>query len=399
MKGMKRMASILLAGLMCITSFDITVFADEAEYIEVTEDNIDEIVCNTVTSWAKLVEPSKELEVVDIKEVYNAATGEMEYTASLFDNVTPYGYVVLGVYDNEMVVLEGNVNKGQEGLYTETVEEIVESEGRPRRKIDIEETITKIGPMNYGLGYKDKKGKRAFKDRNGQDVAVEADINMIRGSYEEAQSIFIKKASWKETKYREVENSRIELSKYKKRPGLLTQDNTTDYTNQYACGIQALAQIAYMHGMITYEANDYAAAYKLLWDLCKTKIYNAPDIPRLGENDMENLTVGFYKYAMKKGYTKVSYPSIVKNPTTTWIKSCLKNNSPILMTYSIYLEDGEQSAHAISILGYVRATKVSSGNTWNYLMVYDGWNSSPSYLNYTCAELYFCEASKLVAEK
>ena len=130
MKGMKRMASILLAGLMCITSFDITVFAEEAELIEVTEDNIDEIVCNTATSWAKLMEPSRELKVVDIKEVYNAATGEMEYTASLFDNVTPYGYVVLGVYDNEMVVLEGNVNKGQEGLYTETVEEIVESEGR-----------------------------------------------------------------------------------------------------------------------------------------------------------------------------------------------------------------------------------------------------------------------------
>lgn len=60
------------------------------------------------------------------------------------------------------------------------------------------------------------------------------------------------------------------------------------------------------------------------------------------------------------------------------------------MVYEINTVDGK-SAHAISVLGYVRATKVSSGNTWNYLMVYDGINDTPSFINYSCVDLNYCD--------
>ena len=62
------------------------------------------------------------------------------------------------------------------------------------------------------------------------------------------------------------------------------------------------------------------------------------------------------------------------------------------MGYSIMVDGGE-SAHAISIIGYVRAKKVSSGNTWNYLRVYDGWTNAPVYLNYSCVDFGLCDAS------
>ena len=395
MKGMKRMASILLAGLMCITSFDITVFAEEAELIEVTEDNIDEIVCNTATSWAKLMEPSRELEVVDIKEVYNAATGEMEYTASLFDNVTPYGYVVLGVYDNEMVVLEGNVNKGQEGLYTETVEEIVESEGRPRRKIDIEETITKIGPMNYGLGYKDKKGKRAFKDRNGQDIEVEEnEIGKIpvTAPYTNAQAIYISEYSYKKN-YRLV--NKTVLEKYTDRPGLLNQDSVILKTNKYACAVVALMQIAYMEKLTSYDDNVYGREYQQMWDYCKTKSVSKDGATTFGSNIIDDAAKGFLKFARMNGKRGTSEYELISKPSVSWIKSNLKNNLPILMAYSIKTKDGYEG-HAVSVLGCKRAENRTSGNRWNFLMVADGWNWKPTYINYSCTNFSYCEMAKFV---
>lgn len=41
----------------------------------------------------------------------------------------------------------------------------------------------------------------------------------------------------------------------------------------------------------------------------------------------------------------------------------------------------------------MKAKKVSSGNTWNYLMVYDGWNDEPRYLNYSTVDFIDCKAS------
>lgn len=43
------------------------------------------------------------------------------------------------------------------------------------------------------------------------------------------------------------------------------------------------------------------------------------------------------------------------------------------MGYGINV-DGKQNGQKISVLGLIRAKKVLSGNTWNYLMVYNSWN-------------------------
>ena len=287
---------------MCITSFDISALAKEDEYIEVTEDNIEEIVSSTALEWTKLMEPKKELSIGDVKEVYNVANNKMEYIASLFDNVTPYGYVVVGVYDNEMVVLEGNVNKGQEGIYTDIVEQIVESEGRPRRKIEIEETLTKLGPMSYGLGYKDSKGKKAFKDRNGESIEKENLPEIM--SYEEyakEQSIFIDSSSWK-TKYELDTDSELKLEKYESRSKLISSGASEDMTKLYACGIQGLMQIAYMERLIsTYDKNEYKPAYHKLWYYCNTKkTGEGANGVISGKNNIDDLSKGFIRYTREK---------------------------------------------------------------------------------------------------
>lgn len=54
---------------------------------------------------------------------------------------------------------------------------------------------------------------------------------------------------------------------------------------------------------------------------------------------------------------------------------------------------GERSGHCITVLGCIQARKVSSGNKWNNLMVYDGWYSTPSYINYDCVDFEYYRAA------
>lgn len=53
----------------------------------------------------------------------------------------------------------------------------------------------------------------------------------------------------------------------------------------------------------------------------------------------------------------------------------------------------------ISNLGHVKAKKVSSGNTYNYLMVYDGWRDYPVYINYSTVDFMDCDAACFTIKK
>lgn len=55
--------------------------------------------------------------------------------------------------------------------------------------------------------------------------------------------------------------------------------------------------------------------------------------------------------------------------------------------------------HYICILGYKKAKKVSSGITYNYLAVYNGYDDNIVYLNYDCVDTTFCECIGLNATK
>jgi hypothetical protein len=49
--------------------------------------------------------------------------------------------------------------------------------------------------------------------------------------------------------------------------------------------------------------------------------------------------------------------------------------------------------HAITILGVKNAKKVSSGNSWNYLLVANGWDGFTTYLNYSTVDFVTCSMS------
>ena len=60
---------------------------------------------------------------------------------------------------------------------------------------------------------------------------------------------------------------------------------------------------------------------------------------------------------------------------------------------------GKRQGHEISVLGLIRAKKVSSGKTYNYLMVYDTWHNSPTYINYTTVDFTNCDAAYFWVKK
>ena len=393
-----RLLSFFMAMILSVLSIRIEVFAGNEKskgYISMTEDNMEGIITKNALEWLKLISPEKEYDVYDVRVIYNSATNTQEYTVSVFEGVNPYGYIVLGVESQEIVILEANINKGQEGIYTETVEHIVENEDIKRREINISDIIEKKAPMNYGLSFVSKNGKADFADSNKGVLNDISNIGLMTyEEYEQADSIFIKATDFiKPTNY-EVEGTNvINLGKFNPRPALLTQAKTMELTGKYACGIQALSQIAFMENMTEYTNPEFSTNFNKLWDYCNTEIIGTSGGVTYGQNaDIEELSRGFVNYAKWKGYSGTTYKGVEENPSVAWIKDKLTNNRPIIMGYSIMVDGGE-SAHAISIIGYVRAKKVSSGNTWNYLRVYDGWTNAPVYLNYSCVDFGLCDAS------
>ena len=122
---------------------------------------------------------------------------------------------------------------------------------------------------------------------------------------------------------------------------------------------------------------------------CNTQVYSENSLCKYGENYSEiELGKGFIQYAKEKGYKNVAGYRIT-NPSVLKIITCIGKNYPMLMVYEINV-GSDISLHAISVLGYVQATKVASGNTWNYLLVYDGINDNPSHLNYSCVDFNHC---------
>lgn len=159
-----------------------------------------------------------------------------------------------------------------------------------------------------------------------------------------------------------------------------------------------------MEGLTTYSDNDIKNTYNKLWSYTKTtetsesKKNTKKDKVIYGEGTISDLSNGFIKFAQEKGYTGTQDKGIQKNPSVAWIKDKLQYNRPIVMVYGINV-NGSRSGHCISILGYMSAKKVSSGNTYNYLMVYNSWDSEVSYINYTTVDFLDCSAAYFWVKK
>lgn len=408
MKKIKiRIISLMVAIASLINLHSINTFAssEKEKYIKIDSKNIISLLVDNALEWASMVEPNVNLNVGNINKVIVPESNEIKYAVSYFSNTIPYGYAVLSFNNDDVVVEQAIIDRGIDNIYSELIDVVDANAETSLKNYKIDKEIIQFDPFQYGIVITDKNNKTKGYNNYGEEIDINYGDEAV---YKSGSSIYIRSANWKSSEYVENKTSKIVLDKFSKRSLLFTQKKVTDITGRYACAVQALTQIAYMEGLCTGTERSILTTYNLLWAYTDTK-----ETEESQKNTDKEKTIfgttgtllvdgivksgkGFVTYAKNMGYRNTEYKGVTNKPSVAWIKDKLKYNRPVLMSYGIDINSNGkivESGHQISILGYVSAKKVSSGNTWNYLMVYDGWNNTVSYLNYSTVDFNRCSAT------
>ena len=368
--------------------------------IKLNSTQIKEYVKDVALEWAETIKPDVDFNLGEVSKINVVDSNISEYTVSYFLNALPYGYAVVVFQNNEPIVKEANVNPGQEGIYTDLVDTVIDVTDTSRKNLDIDKQIVELAPMQYGVSAKNKhsKAKKVY-DNYGNEMSLNEVMNKST-KYENAGSIFIKNFS--SNKYK-VSEKNI-LKKYTNKSKLFTEDKIEKIAKKYCCVIQASLQIAYMEGLLNNTDKDIKNTYNKLWndasvsETTESKKNKQKNKIIYGETTTYKAKKALEKLAKSKGYKSTTNWFTKNKPSVSWIKDNIQNNRSILMGYGINV-GGKRSGHEISVLGLIRAKKVSSGNTWNYLMVYNSWNNYPVYINYSTVDFMDCDAAYFSVKK
>ena len=145
-----------------------------------------------------------------------------------------------------------------------------------------------------------------------------------------------------------------------------------------------------MEKLIEYSKADIQATYDKLWNYCKITQYAVINGIAYGEGTATNAENGFLRFAKEAGYVNTD-SAATNNPTVLWITDKLLRNYPVYMAYGINV-NGSRSGHAISILGYRKAKASSDGKTYDFLQVYNSWDDTYAFLNYSTVDFMDCRA-------
>ncbi|MFT3951644.1 MAG: hypothetical protein QM689_06875 [Oscillospiraceae bacterium] len=247
------------------TSWGNVAYATDSNFIKVDDNNVESLIETVAQDWAETTNPEISLYVSDIVRINTPDSSQVQYAASYYHDTTPYGYVVIGSYNNDMTVMEASIVKGREGLYTDIVDDIIDTTKKSRKEFVIDKEIVKVAPLEYALKYTDKQGKKHITDNYGTDYSNNKQL-VASTEYSSPGSIFIPKQNWKSTEYKVDSSSQIILDKYTKRMGLIDEQTVESYTNKYACSVQALLQIAFMEGLTDIRKSNVINAYNKLWE-------------------------------------------------------------------------------------------------------------------------------------
>lgn len=398
MKKIKNIICFLIMTLVLNSTYPI--IAGESGYVSETE--LVNTVCSTAISWVQATQPElNKLQAGDVIKVENNDDFLAEYQVSIFNGLIPYGYAIVAIdNDYDILILEANIKRFQESMYTSIVDIALEVTDQKRSQIEIKKTLQKQAPLHYDIEFSDEKGNDYQVDNHNN---LE-ELTYTSTKYNNIGSIFIKKSNWTSSKYSVKKGTTVSYSKYKNE-AMFTEYTAESVTKSYACGVQSLYQIGLFEGITKKDSpKDITNDYNLLWKYSNTKeTSESKKVPAsskkitYGKGNIVDAADGFVKFAKEKGKKKTSHSSIKTDPSVKWIKGELEDDKPILMGYGLNV-DGKRIGHFITIIAYMQATKVSSGNSYDYLKVYDGWYATPCYLNYSCVDFMDCDATSFTVK-
>lgn len=266
--------------------------------IKLDDKGIEKCVKDVALEWAETVKPDVDFTLGEFKEINVVDSDDPEYTVSYFSNALPYGYAVVVFQNNEAIVKEANINPGQEGIYTDLVDTVIDVTDTSRKKLDIDKQIVELAPMQYGVAAKRKsdRSKRVY-DNLGQ-VSSSKGLLVASTNYATTRSIFINKKNWTNKKYKVLEKT--VLNKYTKRNKLFSSTYIKNITKKYCCATQALLQIAYMEGLTNETSSSIKSTYNKLWKYCETSTDKTENKIEYGSCYIDDANKGFVKFAQKR---------------------------------------------------------------------------------------------------
>lgn len=173
----------------------------------------------------------------------------------------------------------------------------------------------------------------------------------------------------------------------------ISESDVESLTGHYACAVTALMLLSEFHGLGSLYDNP--SDYMKLWNYTSTSALPSEKQTvsgvTLGSTGNKNCGPGYAKYAKEKGATATYY--FVTNALFSTFKAHADSNR-----YSLFhgkLSAGNASAHTMTVQGYATITQNSSGNTNQMLIVADGWNMEPMFLNINSSYYSYTHATLL----
>lgn len=383
-------------------------FGMKETFAEDSVNNNIDLIKEYAYEWVTDFKPNSSLKIDEVIYVENCYSDNAEYLVQVKKNEVDYGYLSLEICNGDILIKEYCLNENVESpikkLYA-----LAKSKG-----LNYKKEFFEVQPFCYAIKFINNYHKEEMLDLNGNIMSGGSDV------YNSGTSIFISKSNFNSSKYVVDQTSVIWLSKFVKNRRLISDELFRGVFRLYACAPQALLQIASLEGILTLPKDEFQEniKYKMynlyceLWDDTETES-NYENYFRSGNTNWYKAIRGFGKFIGKRGYTigNTSDKNIDLNtikettgkPDITKIISLIKKNKSILMLYHINKYDENKKikniGHYICILGYKKAKKVSSGITYNYLAVYNGYDDNIVYLNYDCVDTTSCECIGLNATK
>ncbi len=397
----KKLIALLLT-LTMMVSLGITASATEStnynDYIKVT----DEIVESIAIEWAEYISPGRSFDVSATYEYYDLNDELIGYSVSMTSNGTPYGYVLLDFFKENMIsefIIEENAINICE---TAVAELQSEASTHGMRSLHFDSTsirLHKYLPLVHAVSV-DIGGTELYS--MGDEIASRDEYELFSESISTSQiggSVDVCDAanppaiydtsSQNETVYGHcadimlrsiptgytVVDADTRLSSKKS----FSQSWIETNTGSYACAIVAALNIMYQTDTLLNDSS--VDTYDWLWDETGTKETTASKNDTTNDIVYGSTTIGkiapaIVKLAKQLGKASSSYTN-VSNPTYQTYKTAVTAGKSGVLEFGVTVstDDGtERQGHSVSVVGF-RSDKDSSSAVHQYVIVADGWGA------------------------
>lgn len=359
---MKKIFSIMLA-IALLFCINVNVFAEDFVNNGLNKQN--EInVSKYVKEFVNIISENKNLEIGDIKQLYDENEDIIGFCVDLMDGGESNGYVIVKFSNNNPVVSEFAIDRGIKNPYIQLLS-----------NNNVKDTIENFRLYSIGANeYQIIKENDVLSFNN--DIMSNTEFRKYNISLKNS---FRSANTYDDTNYSKLDGWSVVSDSYtgsvKSSKTLSKADSIKYYDSDsvrsinktYGCSIVALSNLMKYYRTIGYTniSSNFSTLYSKLWNYAGTN--------SKGSTNNGSEAPAAKKYIESVGY-KLSYDGYWFDNYGDFVRD-INAGKPCLFTYGAKFGD-DKGGHAVLVLGYVETTD------YKYLKVADGWNHYLRYINF-----------------